>query len=115
LRQPVLEAYSSDPVIVRAALSLLGLSLIYHVLDSCQTVTAFALRAYKVATWPMLIYAFCVWGIGLGLGLGYALAFNRSGQVPVVLQGAVGFWWANVAGLTLACLLLAVTLKKVSR
>jgi MATE family multidrug resistance protein len=112
LRQPILQAYSSDPVIVQAALGLLALSLSYHVLDSCQTVAAFTLRAYKVATLPMLIYALCVWGVGLGLG--YTLAFNLSAQVPPGLQGAAGFWAANIAGLSLASLLLCLTLKKVS-
>jgi MATE family multidrug resistance protein len=113
LRAPLLRAYSSDPVIVQAAFSLLALSLSYHVLDSCQTVTAFTLRAYKVATLPVLIYAVCVWGVGLGAG--YALAFNANTQVPLGLQGAAGFWVANIAGLTLASLLLCLTLKKVSQ
>ena len=99
-------------MIVQAAFGLLALSLSYHVLDSCQTVAAFTLRAYKVATLPMLIYALCVWGVGLGLG--YTLAFNLSAQVPPGLQGAAGFWAANIAGLTLASLLLCLTLKKVS-
>jgi MATE family multidrug resistance protein len=113
LREPLLRAYSSDPVIVQAAFSLLALSLTYHVLDSCQTVAAFTLRAYKVATLPMLIYALCVWGVGLGVG--YALAFNLSAHVPLGLQGAAGFWAANIVGLTLASLLLCLTLKKVSQ
>ena len=98
---------------MQAAFSLLALSLSYHVLDSCQTVTAFTLRAYKVATLPVLIYAVCVWGVGLGAG--YALAFNVNTQVPLGLQGAAGFWVANIAGLTLASLLLCLTLKKVSQ
>jgi hypothetical protein len=37
-----------------------------------------------------------------------------SAQVPPGLQGAAGFWAANIAGLTLASLLLCLTLKKVS-
>ncbi len=113
LREPVIAAYTDEPMIQQAALSLLALSLSYHVFDSCQTVTAFILRAYKVAILPMWIYAFSVWG--LGLGLGYWLAFNVNGYVPQVWQGPQGFWWANIMGLALASWWLYWTLQRVSR
>ena len=35
---------------------------------AAQTIAAFVLRAYKVATVPTLMYAVALWGVGLGGG-----------------------------------------------
>ena len=66
---------------------------------------AHVLRAYQVATLPMVIYVIALWGFGLGGG--YFLAFGANGN------GALGFWQAATAGLLAAALLLSVLLKKV--
>jgi multidrug resistance protein, MATE family len=67
-----------------------------------QIVAAFTLRAWHIATVPLLIYAASIWGVGIGGG--YALAFDVFGNVPASLQGARGFWVASTAGLTVAAL-----------
>ena len=72
----------------------------FHVADAAQTIAAFVLRAYRIATVPMLIYVAAIWGVGLGGG--YLLAFDVGGIAPVALQGAQGFWSAATAGLVIA-------------
>ena len=77
----------------------------YQVFDALQVTAAFILRAYRIAFWPMLIYAGSLWGVGLGGG--YLMGFNVLGNTPIFLQGANGFWAGNSLSLGLAaCLLL---------
>ena len=100
LRETIVGSYTPDPVIRAAALPLLAWVVLFHVADAAQTVAAFVLRAYRMATAPLVIYAVAIWGVGLGGG--YALAFDASGVVPQALLGARGFWAAATAGLVLA-------------
>jgi multidrug resistance protein, MATE family len=104
-RRPVLGLYTSNPQVIAAALPLLAWMAVFHVADAAQTIAAFVLRAYKIATAPVVIYVAALWGVGLGGG--YLLAFNAGGQVPAALQGAPGFWFASTAGLVLAGLALS--------
>jgi len=77
----------------------------YQVFDALQVTAAFILRAYRIAFWPMLIYAGSLWGVGLGGG--YLMGFNVFGNTPQFLQGANGFWAGNSLSLGLAaCFLL---------
>ena len=77
----------------------------YQVFDALQVTAAFILRAYRIAFWPMLIYAGSLWGVGLGGG--YLMGFNVLGNTPAFLQGANGFWAGNSLSLGLAaCFLL---------
>jgi MATE family multidrug resistance protein len=92
-RTVIVGLYTRDAVIAAAA-------LLFHVADAAQTVAAFVLRAYRIATVPLVIYAVAIWGVGLGGG--YALAFDESGMVPPALRGAPGFWAAATVGLVLA-------------
>ncbi len=99
-REPMLGLYTRDASVVAAALPLVAWVAVFHVADAAQTIAAFVLRAYKIATVPVLIYVMALWGVGLGGG--YLLAFDLPGSVPRALQGAPGFWIASTAGLTLA-------------
>ncbi|GAA0749789.1 MATE family efflux transporter [Ideonella azotifigens] len=101
-RRAVVGLYTADLAVVAAALPLLAWLALFHVVDAMQTIVAYTLRAWRIATAPMVIYACALWGVGLGGG--YALAFNLSGTVPESLQGAPGFWTAAFAGLTVASL-----------
>jgi MATE family multidrug resistance protein len=103
-RVPVLGLYTRDAAVLAAALPLLTWLVLFHIADAAQVVAAFVLRAYKIATVPLLIYVGALWG--LGLGGGYVLAFNVGGGVPPALQGAPGYWAAATAGLVLAGLAL---------
>jgi MATE family multidrug resistance protein len=113
LREPVLGAYTSNPVIVAAAMPLLAFVAVFHVADAAQTIASFVMRAYRVATAPMVIYAVALWGVGLGGG--YVVAFNVTGLTPEALLGAQGFWAASVTGLVLSgvglCALMAWVLR----
>lgn len=102
LREPILNLYTHDAVIIKAALPLLAWMVVFHIADAAQTVSAFVLRAYRIATVPMVIYAVAIWGVGLGGG--YAVAFDTTGLSPVWLQGSQGFWSAATVGLVVAAL-----------
>ncbi|OWQ93874.1 MATE family efflux transporter [Roseateles aquatilis] len=114
LRGQVLGLYTSNAAIVAAALPLLGWLWLFHVADAGQTVAAFVLRAHHIATAPMLIYAFAIWG--LGLGGGYWLAFgDHAIALPAFMRGAMGFWSAASAGLAAAAIGLGALLAWVHR
>ncbi|MBC7995593.1 MAG: MATE family efflux transporter [Rhizobacter sp.] len=99
-RESVLGAYTNNPVIIAAAMPLLAWVAVFHIADAAQTIAAFVMRAYRVATVPMVIYAVALWGVGLGGG--YVVAFNVTGLTPPSLLGAPGFWSASVTGLVLS-------------
>lgn len=100
VREPLLGLYSGDAAVLAAALPLVAWLALFHVADAAQTIAAFVLRAYKIATVPMVIYVVALWGAGLGGG--YLLAFDVPDGVPAGLRGAPGFWFAATAGLVLA-------------
>jgi multidrug resistance protein, MATE family len=104
-REPIVALYTNNPEAAAAALPLLVWVWFFHLGDALQTVAAYVLRAYQVATLPMIIYVVALWG--LGIGGGYFLAFGRDGA------GAVGFWQAATAGLMMAALLLSLLLKRI--
>jgi MATE family multidrug resistance protein len=100
LREPVLRIYTHDAAIIAAALPLLAWLVLFHIADAGQTLAAFVLRAYRIATVPLLVYVVAIWGVGMAGG--YAVAFNSTGLSPERLQGAQGFWAAATAGLVVA-------------
>jgi multidrug resistance protein, MATE family len=104
-REPIVALYTSNPDAAAAALPLLVWVWFFHLGDALQTVAAYVLRAYQVATLPMVIYVVALWG--LGIGGGYVLAFGGHGN------GALGFWQAATAGLLAAALLLSLLLTKI--
>lgn len=112
LRPVIIGGYTPDPAVALAAMPLVAIVTLYHVFDALQITTAFALRAYKVAVVPTVIYAIALWGVGLGGG--YALGFDVTGTLPAWATGARGFWIANLTSLMLAGAGLLVYLSRVS-
>jgi multidrug resistance protein, MATE family len=104
-RDSVVRLYTGDAAVIAAALPLLAWVALFHAADAAQCVASFVLRAWRIATLPMFIFAVSLWGVGLGGG--YVLAFDVTGQTPPALQGARGFWIASTAGLVLAALALS--------
>jgi MATE family, multidrug efflux pump len=87
--------------VTRVALSLVGYLVAFQVFDALQGITAFVLRAYKIAAAPMVIYAVALWGVGL-IG-GYFVAFHPVLGGP---RGASGLWLMQAIALCLASALL---------
>lgn len=112
-REGVLGLYTGDAAVLAAALPLVAWVVLFHAADALQVVAAFVLRAYKIATVPLLIYVAALWGVGIGGGA--LLAFDLAGATPAPLIGAPGFWVAATAGLVLAGLALAGFLEWVLR
>jgi MATE family multidrug resistance protein len=113
LRHGVVRLYTDDAAVIAAALPLLAWVALFHTADAAQCVASFVLRAWRIATLPMIIFAVSLWGVGLGGG--YVLAFDLTGLTPEALRGARGFWTASTAGLVLAALGLAGLLAWVLR
>jgi MATE family multidrug resistance protein len=107
--QQVIGLYTTDAAVAAAALPLLAWVVVFHLADAVQTIAAFVLRAWRIATLPMFIYAGTLWGMGL-VG-GYTLAFNLLGNTPAALQGAPGFWAAATSGLVVAGFALAALMQ----
>jgi multidrug resistance protein, MATE family len=112
-RHGVVRLYTQDPGVTAAALSLLTWVTLFHVVDAGQVLASFVLRAYRIATAPMFIFAGSLWGVGLGGG--YVLAFDLTGRTPAGLLGAPGYWAASTAGLSLAMVLLLAVVWQVMR
>jgi MATE family multidrug resistance protein len=112
-RSGVVGLYTDQAAIAAAALPLLAWVALFHTLDAAQGVLSFVLRAWRIATVPVLIYASAIWGIGLGGG--YLLAFDTSGLVPDALRGARGFWFGATVGLGVTAVALAAFLAWVLR
>jgi len=106
LRGPLANAYTDDPAVAAVAATLLAWVAGYHVVDALQVALAFALRAWKVAVAPMVVFAVALWGIGLGGGA--YLAFGLA-------LGAAGFWMAAIAALGSAAVALALILQRTTR
>ena len=113
LREPLLHAYAKDPGVVAKALPLVLFVAFYQAFDAVQVMSAFILRAYKIALIPTLIYAGSLWGVGLGGG--YVMGFGLIESLPAFTRGAAGFWMANSISLALAGTLLVRYFRKVSR
>ncbi len=104
-RIQLLDLYDPPQEVKAFSIPLFLFIAFYQVFDALQVTAAFILRAYRIAFWPMVIYAGSLWGVGLGGG--YLMGFNVLGNTPPFLQGANGFWAGNSISLGLAaCLLL---------
>lgn len=113
LREPIARLYTPDPKVAEVAASLFIFIATYQLGDALQCVASFVLRSYRVATLPTVIYAVMLWGIGLGGG--YCLGFNVTGNVPVWLQGANGFWLSNALSLIVVAAAFVWLVRKKSR
>ena len=109
-RTELLNLYDPPEEVKQFAVPLFLFIAFYQIFDALQVSAAFILRAYRIAFWPMLIYALSLWGVGLGGG--YMLGFNITGNVPLALQGASGFWAANSLSLGVAAVFLLYLFKR---
>ena len=110
-REPLVALYTTDDAVRTLAVQLLVFGVFYHATDACQTISAFAMRGYRVTFWPMVIYGVMLWAVGLGGG--YYLGFSADSFGGPF--GAKGFWTATAVGLALAGVSLAVMAIYVAR
>lgn len=107
-RGPVVALYTNQAAVAAAALPLLAWVGLFHAADAVQTMAAFVLRAWRVATAPMVIYVIALWGVGLGGG--HWLAADGR-----LFTGAPAFWFASTVGLSVSALALVGLLWWVTR
>ena len=113
-RWEIARAYTSDPQVQQLCVQLLLFAALFQLSDATQVAASSAIRGYKVTRQPMVIQlvAFWVFSLPLGYVLGLAPAwFPWSPRAPMA---AFGFWIGLVLGLTVAALLLAMSLQKLA-
>lgn len=113
-RTGLADAYASDAQVQAAAAALILLVAAYHLFDAVQVMLAFVLRAYRIATLPMVVYAVALWGVGLGGGWWLTFA-APSWAARLNLSGAQPFWVAGVLSVLMASIGLAWVLHRVLR
>lgn len=112
-QSPLLDLYAPPEPVRMAAAPLFLFIAFYQMFDALQVTSAFILRGYRVAFWPMWIYAISLWGVGLGGG--FILGFNITGNIPPSIQKAQGFWLANSCSLGIAAILLIWLFQKTAK
>ncbi len=108
--------YTHDASVQAIATQLMAFVAFYQLFDTAQVVIVNALRGYKIAFIPMLVYTVALWGIGLGGG--YLLGLTHSGAADALglatPMGAAGFWLAGVLSLIIAAAILFAYFHQVS-
>ncbi len=100
--------YTRDPAVSRIATGLLAFVAFYQLMDALQAVIVNALRGYRVAFVPMLVYTISLWGLGLGGGYLIGLTDWPAAAalgLPVPM-GAAGFWLSAFVSVAVAALIL---------
>jgi MATE family multidrug resistance protein len=105
---PIASLYTRDQAVLAIAARLVAFVAFFQLFDTAQVVIVNALRGYKIAFIPTLVYTAALWG--LGLGGGYALAFGRFAAADAfglaTPMGASGFWLAGVVSVIVAAAIL---------
>jgi MATE family multidrug resistance protein len=113
-RWEIARAYTSDPQVQQLCVQLLWFAALFQLSDATQVAASSAIRGYKVTRQPMVIQLVAFWGFSLPLGYVLGLAPAWFPWSPKVPMAAFGFWIGLVLGLTVAALLLAVSLRKLA-
>ena len=104
--RPIITAYTMDPEIIFVALTLIRLSAFFIIIDAIQVTCSFCLRAFKETRFPFFAMCLSYWCITLPIGVWYGLLHSAD-----ALEGAVNFWKAMIAGITVAAFLVGCRLK----
>jgi MATE family multidrug resistance protein len=115
LRQPIANAYTSDPTVAALTAHLLVFAALFQLSDCTQVVSSCAIRAYKVTRAPMVLHLTAFWGFSLPLGCVLGLAPQWVPLAPAEPMAAQGFWIALIVGLTVAGSGLLIMLRRVAR
>ena len=112
-RSTIVRLYTDEIQVAAIALTLLQVAPWFHFSDAMHCISAYILRAYKIAMVPLLLQITALTGLGLvgGWWLGYgpqagALAPVAQWLMPGAPIGAATMWIMAMFGLLLSALLL---------
>jgi MATE family multidrug resistance protein len=114
-RWQIAAMYTSDVEVQATCVLLLLFAALFQLSDSTQVAAASAIRGYKVTRAPMLIQMIAFWGVALPVGWILGLAPRWFPWAPAKPMAATGFWIGLVLGLTVAAVLLAWSLNRLSK
>jgi MATE family multidrug resistance protein len=114
-RWQIARAYTSDPAVQQLCVQLLLFAALFQLSDATQVATSSAIRGYKVTRPPMVIQLVAFWIFSLPLGYVLGLAPAWFPWSPAQPMAVFGFWIGLVLGLTVAAVLLTVSLQKLSK
>lgn len=114
-RWQIARAYTSDPAVQELSAHLLLLAALFQLSDATQVATSSAIRGYKVTRAPMQIQLLAFWGVSLPVGFVLGTAPRWLPFAPAVPMAATGYWIGLVLGLTVAALLLSLSLYRLAR
>ena len=89
--------YTDDQAVIVIASQLLIMAALFQIVDGLQVGAVGVLRGYKDTTVPMIIAAFCYWGIGMGTAIWFGI---------YTAMGPAGLWLGLVTGLFTAAVIL---------
>jgi len=112
-RSAIVRLYTDEIQVAAIALTLLQIAPWFHFSDAMHCISAYILRAYKIALVPLLLQITALTGLGLvgGWWLGYGpgagtLAPVAQRLMPGAPTGAATMWIMAMFGLLLSALLL---------
>jgi len=114
-RTHIAAMYTSDTAVQATCAMLLLFAALFQLSDSTQVAAASAMRGYQVTRSPMVIQMIAFWGVALPVGWILGLAPAWFPWSPAKPMAATGFWIGLVLGLTVAAVLLALALNKLSK
>ena len=106
-RDLISELYTDSPAVIALATSIMVLACIYQLPDALQVAANGILRGLK-HTAPISYITFISYWL-IGFSLGYVLART---DIIVPAMGPHGFWIGIIVGLTVAAILLMLTVSK---
>jgi len=104
----IIALYTESEEIRELAIRLIRLAAFFILIDAIQIIGSFTLRAFKETRFPFLVMVISYWLVALPLGwwLGFGVA-------DTVGDGAAGFWYATIAGITVCALLIGLRVRTV--
>ncbi|HWK63128.1 MAG TPA: MATE family efflux transporter [Eoetvoesiella sp.] len=112
-KRDILAVYTDDLQVAAVAAALMQVIPYFHLCDAMQCINSYLLRAYKVATVPLLLQIFALTGVGLlgGWWLGFGPAAGALQPMvdwimPGAPIGAATLWLMALIGLGVSAVLL---------
>jgi MATE family multidrug resistance protein len=113
-RWEIARAYTSDLAVQELCVQLLLFAVVFQLSDATQVATSSAIRGYKVTRQPMVIQLVAFWIFSLPLGYVLGLAPTWFPWSPKAPMTVFGFWIGLVVGLTVAAVLLTMSLRQLA-